>query len=169
MVRALFIFIFLFISEYSYSQNFLPPDSDLFKNDTINDSKITANQAVGVLRISMEIRQPIETTVSDDMKYLVGIVVDVESREMEQSDVVLKEAKITVKAEPSANYTVLLDDQSVNSNKSLKMSLADKQDKRTLSDSGSDSFQVSGVFVDDEITEDNKLPSKSITVLYDSV
>ncbi len=168
-MRVFFIFILFFVSGYSCAQGILPPDYNLFKDPSGDTTNINPKQAYGVLQVSMEVRQPIETDVSDDMKYLNGIVVDVETREIEESNVVLKEAKITVNADPSGNYKVLLDDQSINSDKSLTMSLTDKQDKRTLSTSGSDTFQVSGVFVNDSGTESNIQPQKSITVVYDSV
>ena len=103
------------------------------------------------------------------MRYLTGIVVDVETREIEEANVISKEAKITVKAEPSGNYLVRLDDEAVTADNSIAMSITDKHSKRTLPESGSDTFQVSGVFVNDVATDDEELAPKSITVIYDSV
>ena len=87
-MRVLFIFILFFVSGYSYSQDFLKPDSDLFQNKLPDNTKIDPRNAYGVLRINMEVQQPIETDVVDDMKYLVGIVVDVETRDVEESNLV---------------------------------------------------------------------------------
>ena len=63
----------------------------------------------------------------------------------------------------------MIGDQSLSSDTSLKVSLTDKQDKRTLSDSGSDTFQVSGAFITDVSSDADVSPQKSITVIYDSV